>query len=586
MKRFLFLLIAISAVSYGVSFSRLIHPGDTHTNGIGTPTVTATPPPVFTSSPTPIIEITPTPSLLTTPSGIITPKLEAFIRAPSGIVPIPYVILSGYQSFPADSGPVSISGFVQDKSFFCPTSPCGLQFPTTAQITFHARNNNGDTSSEIQANILVTKMADGYSVSIITLGRFVVFSDSCANIWQNAEPSPPSWARFPQDPADLDTEKSLHYLAGRLLTTGVVNANDCPGGGWDNNAPNACGLARVKDQMTSWQNQYDLNIWLAGRDQHIPPVILKTLLEIESQFWPTSQRLFLDELGLGQINQLGIDVLLRTNPGLYFEVCTSALFRCDQPYESLSPIDRALIRGTLVQSLDAACPTCLYGVNLNKATQSIPLIAKVLYANCVQADAILKLHEVTANYEDSWKFTLVSYHSGFGCLQSAIEKSSAEAGTQIDWKTVSANMECQGAVDYIDKFWASLLTFNNYLKKQEVLANIQLQNPGPVATPTLILSNARILVKIFVDKNGDGIQQPDETLDNVQVNLDLENGVTLTQVSTNGIAVFDMSRISVGVRGKISLPGLYRSASIQVPASGEIPIIFIFTKPILPTQLP
>ena len=586
MKRFLFLLIAISAISYGISFSRFVHPGDIQASSIGTPTSTPSPQPFLSPSPTPIIEITHTPSPLTTPIGIISPKLEAFIRVPSGVVPKPYVILSGYQSFPGASGSVTLSGFVQEKSFYCPASPCALEFPETAQISFRAMNNNGDSSSEVQANILVTKMTDGYSVSIITLGKFVIFSDSCANIWQNAELSPPTWARFPQDPADLNTEKSLYYLAGRLLTTGVVNANDCPGGGWANNSPNACGLTKVKDQMTSWQNQYDLNIWLAGRDQHIPPVILKTLLEIESQFWPTSQRLFLDELGLGQINQLGIDVLLRTNPALYFEVCTSALFRCDQPYESLSGIDRALIRGTLVQSLDAACPTCLYGVNVNKASQSIPLIAKVLYANCVQADAILKLHGVTANYEDSWKFTLVSYHSGFGCLQSAVEKSSAEAGTQIDWKTVAANLECQGAVDYIDKFWASLQTFNNYLKKQEVLANIQLQNPIPASNPTIIFSNARILVKIFVDKNGDGIQQPDETLDNVQVKLDLENGVSLTQVSMNGIAIFDLSRISVGVKGKISLPGLYRSASIQVPDKGEIPIIFIFTKPILPTQIP
>ena len=589
MRQSLFLLFAISALSYGVFFPSITQPGSTLASNSSTPTraITSTPTPssAVPSTSTPRIETINTPIPFLDSVDVSRPKLEGFIRVPSGVVAKPFVILSGYQSFPGDAGAISISGIVQSKGFFCPTSPCSLEFPETDQISFRVQNKNGDSSSEVQATVLVTKMEGGYALTIITLGKFVVFSDSCANIWQNADALPPDWAKFPQDPGELNTEKSLHYLAARLLTAGVVDAKDCPNGGWEGNAPNACGLDKVKDQMVAWQNQYDLNIWLVGRDEHIPPIILKTLLEIESQFWPTSQRLFLDELGLGQINQLGIDVLLRTNPGLYQQVCTSALYKCDQPYENLTGIDRALIRGTIVQSLDAACPTCLYGVNLNKASQSIALIAKVLYANCVQAKAILKLHGVTANYEDSWKFALVSYHSGFGCLQSAIENSSTD-GTQITWNTVTENLVCQGAVAYIDKFWGSLLNFNSYLKKPGTLTNVQLQNPTPAPTPTPYLSNAHILVKIFVDKNGDGIQQQGETLDNVQVNLELENGVSFTQITSDGKAEFSLTGISVGVKGRVTLPGLYRNASILVPSAGEIPIIFIFARPILPTQLP
>lgn len=402
---------------YGISFTNAIRTVDTRANSINTPTVTPTVNISGSPSPTPVVQ--PKAPPLVSSIDITKPKIEAFIRVPNEIVPKPYVILSGYQSFQSGSGPISLSGTVINKNFYCPSSPCAVEFPESAQITFHATNKNGDTSSEVQANILVRKLLDGYSLEIITIGRFVVFSDSCANIWQNADPSPPGWARFPQNPDDLNTDKKLYYLATRLLTTGVVNAKDCPGGGFDNYSPNACGLAKAQEQMRIWQNQFDLNIWMVGRDEHIPPILLKTLLEIESQFWPTSQRLFLDELGLGQINQLGIDVLLRTNPGLYHQVCTSSLYRCDKSYEDLPAIDRALIRGTLVRSLDAACPTCLYGVDLNKASQSLPLIAKVLYANCVQTKAILKLNDVRASYEDSWKFTLVSYHSGFGCLQNA-----------------------------------------------------------------------------------------------------------------------------------------------------------------------
>jgi len=584
MRQFLFLLVAISSLSYGVSLSSVV-PRKSIPSNIGTPTVTSTPLPFINPTLTPKIELVNTPSSFVQPVDITRPKLEVFIRVPSGTVTKPYVILSGHQSFSGDFGSLTISGNVQGRTFTCPTSPCAVEFPDTAQITFRAQNSAGDLSDEVQANILVKKLSEGYSITIISLGKFVIFSDSCANIWKNGEASPPEWAKFPQDPGELNTEKSLHYLVGQLLKTGVVNANDCPGGGWISNAPNACGLAKAKDQMTLWQNQYDLNIWLVGRDQHIPPIVLKTLLEIESQFWPTSQRLFLDELGLGQINQLGIDVLLRTNPALYLQVCTSALYRCDRPYESLSGIDRALIRGTLAQSLDAACPTCLYGVNTTKASQSIPLIAKVLYANCVQANEILKLHQFTANYEDSWKFTLVSYHSGFGCLQSAIERSE-NTGTRIDWNTVASNLECQGAVAYIDKFWGSLLNFNRYIKKPSEMVFVKLQIPTPAVLPTVVVSNSRVLVKIFVDKNGDGTQQADEAINDVQVNLDLENGLSYTQVSKNGVAVFDLSGISIGVKGKINLPGLYRSAPVQVPNSDDVTVIFIFSNPNIPTRQP
>ncbi len=585
MKRSLFLFVAVSALSYGVFFSSVVHPGSAIASYTSTPTSTQSPNNVAGTAIAPHKEIISTPTLLPAPLDISRPKLEGFIRVPSGVVPQPYVILSGYQSFPGDTGNLTIIGSVQSKSFYCPLSPCALIFPETGQIKFRIKNQAGDSSSEVDANILVTKVANGYSTTILTLGKFVVFSDSCANIWQNGESLPPDWAKFPQDPGELNTEKNLYYLAARLLTAGAVDAKDCPNGGWEGNSPNACGMTKVKNQMVAWQNQYDLNIWLVGRDEHIPPIILKTLLEIESQFWPTSQRLFLDELGLGQINQLGIDVLLRTNPGLYQQVCTNALYKCDKPYENLTGIDRALIRGTIVQSLDAACPTCLYGVNLNKASQSISLIAKVLYANCVQANSILKLHSVTANYEDSWKFALVSYHSGFGCLQNAVDLASITEG-KISWQSVSENLSCQGAVGYIDKFWASLNGFNKSLKQPGELTFTSLQIPTPVPTPTPFFSNAHIMVKIFVDKNGDGIQQQGETLENVQVNLDLENGVSFTQITRDGKAEFSLGNVSVGVKGKVSLPGLYRSASIQVPPSGEIPIIFIFARPILPTQLP
>lgn len=318
MKRTIFLIVFLSFLSYSVSLSRVFNSEAAATSSSPTPKISQTPDPIPTSSFTPRVEATFTPTSQYQAINSIKPKLEAFIQVPSGTVSRPYVILSAYQSFSSESGPVSIRGTVQDKSFVCPSAPCALDFPASGQITFWAYNQNGVTSTENQANVQITAMTSGgYTLSIITLAKFVIFSDACASIWQNAESVPPSWAIFPQNPADLNTDKSLFYLASKLITSGAVNAKDCPGGGGGYNSPNACGMSTARDQMVAWQNQYDLDIWLTSRNDRIPPILLKTLIEVESQFWPTTQRLFLDEIGLGQVNQLGIDVVLRTNPDIY-----------------------------------------------------------------------------------------------------------------------------------------------------------------------------------------------------------------------------------------------------------------------------
>jgi len=149
-------------------------------------------------------------------------------------------------------------------------------------------------------------------------------------------------------------------------------------------------------------------------------------------------------------------------------------------------------------------------------------------------------------------------------------------------------MACPGAVSYVDKFWSSLNSFFYYPLKKPDWEIVPLQNqatvPTTAATPNT--STTRILVRVFVDNNSDGVQQPNETLDDVLVNLDLENGVSMSQKSRNGTAIFEIPGISRVVKGFVTLPGLYRSAPIQVSNTGEISVTFIFTKPILPTQLP
>jgi hypothetical protein len=588
---------SVNAAAIGVSSASL------------TPSLTATPSPTMfqsahatvkssnQASATPFVEPTSTPLPPGQSGGYLKPRLESFISVPTGPVPQPYVILSGFQTFNGVPAIISVNGTIGSKVFNCETSPCRLAFPMSGTITFRAQNGTGDVSDDNQASIVVTRLSDGFHLSIASLEKFVLFSDACGSMWGNLTDDRPAWSAFPQNPSDLNTQKTLHYLASRLMASGVVDAKDCPGGGSDGNAPNPCGLSRVKDTMIAWQNQYDFDIWLAGRDQHIPPVMLKSLLEIESQFWPVTQRLYIDEIGLGQINQLGVDVLLRTNPVLYQRVCSSTMYRCDLPYVSLSGLDRALIRGSLAMALDASCPNCQYGVDLSRSSQSIPLIAQVVYSNCMQAKSILDLHGFTASYNDYWKFTMVSYHSGFGCLQNAVGAMPQTSG-EITWKDLSSHLACPGTSEYIDKLW---LTLQGYEIDQSA-QNAQ-STPGPQATlgviiqpetPTPLppvptraphLSTGRLVVRVFVDLNGDGVRQDNEAVDNVQVNLDIA-GSTRIMVTQQGLVIFDLTGMEIGTRGRVSLPGLYRSAPILVPDSGDLPVIFIFVKPILPTNQP
>jgi hypothetical protein len=130
-------------------------------------------------------------------------------------------------------------------------------------------------------------------------------------------------------PFQLNTRKTLHTLATQLILSGIVETNDCPAGGLSLSLdwPTACGLERASTAMIAWQNQFDEHIWLASRDQGIPPKVLKTLIEIESQFWPGNSRFYIDEIGLGQINQLGLDVLLRQDPYLISKGLSKRDFR-------------------------------------------------------------------------------------------------------------------------------------------------------------------------------------------------------------------------------------------------------------------
>jgi len=550
--------------------------------------------------------------------GAPAPVLHAFIQAPSGSVSKPYVILTAFSSPPRE-GSVSIRGFVNSQEFICAQSPCLIALQASTRFVFRAYADSGDTSDEVIASVHVTQDQNGYRVTIDLVSQFSTFTDSCSLIWGVKDETGATWDSFVQFPHEINTKKTLHGLATQLILNGIVDTKDCPAGGLSLSLdwPTACGLQRSSSKMIEWQNQYDDYIWFASREQGIPPKILKTLIEVESQFWPGNSRFYLDEYGLGQINQLGVDVLLRRDPALYQRVCAGVFSDCSSPYLSLEPPQQALIRGALIDQADASCATCQYGIDLDKAKESVSLMAMLLRANCEQVDLILNLaapigadpdadqatataaaataivsgvDNSRASYEDLWRFTFAAYHSGASCFQEAVI-ATKKAHLPVTWENLRNEFKCKGGEDYVDGLMGNLFSFDLYLYQFNE-ADIPVAAPAfvptrtPVPTPTVFISSARVKVQVFMDRNGNGAPDDGEWIDAMTVLLTTSGNERITQRTQNGIAIFDMSGYTPGIGVNVSLPGLYRSESLVLPEQGEVPVTFIFEQPALPTTLP
>jgi hypothetical protein len=485
---------------------------------------------------------------------------------------------------------------------------------------FRAYADTGETSDEVIASVSVVQVENGFLVSIDAVSQFTQFTDSCAAIWHVRDEENASWDNFVQFPFQLNTAKTLHTLTAKLIVNGVVDASDCPAGGLSPGLdwPTGCGLEKARSAMIAWQNQFDDYIWLASRDHGIPPKLLKNLIDYESQFWPGNSRFFLDEFGLAQINQLGVDVLLRRDPIYYQRVCSTVLstLDCLRPYASLEPPQQRLIRGAVVSSMDATCSkssTCPYGVDLDKAKQSIDLIASLLQANCQQMNDIRKqaiepdpdADAATATavvatiaaggsagttYEDLWRFTLLTYHSGSNCFRQAYVDL-RKSGGDVNWDTLEEHLACKGGQPYVNGFMDNLFAFDSYLyQPSDALSGMAVPTivptRTPFPTPTVYVSTARIIVKVYVDRNANGTPEEGEWIDAMTVQFTVSNTQVITQRTQNGVAIFDMSGYTPNSGIDVSLPGLYRSQTFLLPEQGDVEVVFKFDQPVLPTTLP
>ncbi len=383
---------------------------------------------------------------------------------------LPTLILTGEEPL-AGYSILRLEGQIDGKPFVC-TPACQVDLAPTdedgLQIKFWAYSSYGDSSQVFQARVRVRKsglLADkSWYVDVLSSQWRGAPMAPCALTWNQFPPvgGLTGWLSSPDTPAELATSIPYEYLAGNLIRSGAVDASTCPDGGLlENGYASACGLETSRSAVNEWQNRFDGLIFAAAQQAGIPAQLLKNIFSRESQFWPgiTPQR---PEAGLGQLTENGADTALLWNRPFFEQFCPSVLEEsaCRRGYAHLEEEQRARLRAALVQSVDAFCADCPLGINLAEAESSIKIFAETLLANCSQAGMVLDLNYPNPNpapsYEDLWRFTLVNYNAGPGCLGLAVD-ATARYGEPLDWAHVSTHFTpvCSGTIDYVNDITAS-----------------------------------------------------------------------------------------------------------------------------------
>lgn len=423
----------------------------------------------------------------------------------------PKIVLTGEEKL-ANEEIIRIFGNFDGQEFNCEGEVCELPIVATGEygvtLTFQGESSFGDKTDEYSAYIRILPWGEtshetgipqrtGYYVDIISPQWRGQQNRTCAAIWQAFPPieGAPTWLDTPNDPSELSSSLPLHFLAALLIQRGEVDASDCPGGGLDYpTAANQCGVEKAAEESSAWQNQFDEEITTTAKEIGIPAQLLKNIFAHESQLWPGIYH-DIEEVGLGQLTSEGADTALLWNPEFYQQFCPLVLLEstCRKGYGTLTASQQSLLRGALVQKVNATCPECPMGIDLTQANFSVQIFGETLVANCAQVDRMIynltqqssgKLSSLT----DLWRFTLVNYNAGPGCLWTAMSRT-WNAGDSLDWIHVAANLEpaCRGAVDYVynvtDYDTARIPLFSTMIPTATTIPTITPRPLSPTSTP-------------------------------------------------------------------------------------------------------
>jgi hypothetical protein len=282
---------------------------------------------------------------------------------------------------------------------------------------------------------------------------------SCVQAWEVLPPvgGPPEWLTTPTQSEQLGTQISYNYLAANLIKSKVVDASYCedhgllPDGGANN-----CGMEAARPAVIEWQNQFDSLILNVAKESGVPAHLLKNLFAIESQFWPGIGTK--DDVGLGQLTEHGADTTLLWNPPFFYQFCPLVMdsAECSKGYLHLDDKQQKYVRQALIAAVNAMCVDCPLGIDVERANFSIGVFAHTMLSNCEQAGQLVEnvsggTAGEAASYEDLWKFTLVNYNAGPGCLGDALQAADDD-NLELNWENVSVHLSpaCSGAIEYVN----------------------------------------------------------------------------------------------------------------------------------------
>jgi len=380
----------------------------------------------------------------------------------------PILVLTGIEPVP-DYQVISIEGLYGGQAFTC-DAICRLQLPVTTDedglvIQFWANSSYGDSSEMFDALVRVAATDAGdpdrifWYADVLSSQWMGVPIASCVQAWGTLPPvgGPPEWLSTPTESETLGTDIPYTYLTEQLILAGAVDQGICADGGLlPEGGASTCGMEAAREAVTAWQNQFDGIILNAAKDTGIPAHLLKNLFAIESQFWPGGS--LRSDIGLGQLTEKGADTILLWNPPFFNQFCPLVMdsAECGKGYLHLDDQQEEYVRLALIDAVNATCENCPLKIDLERANFSIGVFAHAMLANCEQAGQLVE--NITSNtagnaasYEDLWKFTLVNYNAGPGCLGNALEATVGE-DQELTWENVSTHFEpvCQSAIDYVN----------------------------------------------------------------------------------------------------------------------------------------
>ncbi|MEW5939467.1 MAG: hypothetical protein AB1750_07390 [Chloroflexota bacterium] len=385
---------------------------------------------------------------------------------------LPALIVTGQEPL-SDYAITQIEVRLNGKTYACQGDTCAVPLEPTSDkgvlVEFWAYSSYGDSSEKYTGTVRVVENNFGnpddvsWYVDVLSSQWTGQPLASCAQSWGVLPPvgGPPAWLATPNEASELATHIPYNYLAANLIRQNVVDVSACSDGGLnpDRLTASQCGLTAAREAVDDWQNRFDDLILSVAQQTGVPAQLLKNLFARESQFWP-GVILTGGDTGLGQLTDKGADTTLMWNPIFYHQFCPLILSSevCATDYMDLEPGQQELLRGALVRSVNANCAECPLGIDLERADFSITVFAHTLSANCEQTSQVVWNYnnrkmpgELGISYEDMWKFTLVNYNAGGGCLASAMENALAKK-EPLTWDRVSLYLEpaCQGAFDYVN----------------------------------------------------------------------------------------------------------------------------------------